>query len=303
MYLHRIVRKLLGALVLMILMLGLPSLVFAGGWVVITLDHLPPQIPVGQTYKLGMMARQHGQTPWKVDGLRVEAKQLNTGQSVTFVAKPDQPPGHYTVELLFPQPGQWKWGIQSGLYPTVQPMPVIEVVASAPATSAAALIPPFRPNFVVGLTGTLSVIAVAAGILLLARYRAQKLLRYTGFGLILLAGVSMFALILSINAQARKVVPVTAGSIAAGAELGQQLFIAKGCVVCHVNTRALENAETYSVNIGPNLSAYRNDPEYLSQFLANPKGPATATFKMPNLGLSATEIDALVHFLNEGSVK
>lgn len=71
---------------------------------------------------------------------------------------------------------------------------------------------------------------------------------------------------------------------------GERLFVAKGCVTCHVDT-----------DVGPKLSGRRFDSQYLAQFLADPK--PTGNLKpnqspMPNLGLRTAEISSLVAFLN-----
>lgn len=71
---------------------------------------------------------------------------------------------------------------------------------------------------------------------------------------------------------------------------GERLFLAKGCVTCHVE-----------IDVGPKLDGRRFDARYLAQFLADPK--PTANLKssqdpMPNLGLKSTEITSLVTFLN-----
>ncbi len=73
-------------------------------------------------------------------------------------------------------------------------------------------------------------------------------------------------------------------------ERGARLFVAKGCVTCHVQ-----------IAVGPDLSGKRFDPEFLRRFLADPSTlppSAGATFGMPNLSLKAAEIAALVAYLN-----
>jgi hypothetical protein len=74
------------------------------------------------------------------------------------------------------------------------------------------------------------------------------------------------------------------------AERGRRLFVAKGCVTCHVEIRA-----------GPDLSGKRYPPAYLTQLLAEPQRvlPArSGTFPMPDLNLKPREIAALVTYLN-----
>lgn len=71
---------------------------------------------------------------------------------------------------------------------------------------------------------------------------------------------------------------------------GERLFVAKGCVTCHVE-----------IDVGPKLEGRRFDARYLAEFLASPK--PTANLKanqspMPNLGLKSGEIAALVTYLN-----
>jgi len=81
------------------------------------------------------------------------------------------------------------------------------------------------------------------------------------------------------------------------AERGRQLFVAKGCIICHLHRDVNTGSNT---RVGPELTGRRYPVEYLGQFLAN---PATAprrsrTAEMPNLNLKQPEIAALVAFIN-----
>ena len=78
---------------------------------------------------------------------------------------------------------------------------------------------------------------------------------------------------------------------------GRALFIAKGCVTCHVY-RGLD--ADLSVDVGPELSGRRFPADYLARFLADPtiKPPTVANARMPDLGLTRADIGALVAFLN-----
>ena len=82
------------------------------------------------------------------------------------------------------------------------------------------------------------------------------------------------------------------------AERGRRLFVAKGCVTCHVQA---DIAGSGRVAVGPELTELRFDPDYLRRFLSNPsiKPPQPGTGnQMPNLGLKPPEIAALTAFLN-----
>ena len=77
-------------------------------------------------------------------------------------------------------------------------------------------------------------------------------------------------------------------------ERGRRLFVAKGCVTCHLH-REVKGSGT--VAVGPELTTRRLAPEYLQRFLADPSITGS-TNRMPNLNLKQAEIAALVAFLN-----
>jgi mono/diheme cytochrome c family protein len=72
-------------------------------------------------------------------------------------------------------------------------------------------------------------------------------------------------------------------------ERGRRLFVAKGCVTCHVRSDVKASG---SVAAGPDLTGKRYPPEFLAQVLA--KGGS----QMPNLNLKQQEIASLVAFIN-----
>ena len=95
--------------------------------------------------------------------------------------------------------------------------------------------------------------------------------------------------------------PAVAAARAKNAELsverGRSLYVAKGCVGCHVHG-AITGYPAMAV--GPNLTAKRYQPDYLAKLLADPSIARTPGQQnvMPNLGLATSEISALVAFLN-----
>jgi mono/diheme cytochrome c family protein len=80
-------------------------------------------------------------------------------------------------------------------------------------------------------------------------------------------------------------------------ETGRRLFVAKGCVTCHVRGVTDGNVSRAA---GPDLTPKRYQAEYLARFLADPSIQRTpgAQWTMPNLALKQTEIASLVAFLN-----
>jgi len=80
-------------------------------------------------------------------------------------------------------------------------------------------------------------------------------------------------------------------------ERGQRLFVAKGCITCHVH-RAIEGRST---SAGPALTKKRYEPERLKRFLAHP--PQAEPFEpprwqMPDLNLHDKDIASLMAFIN-----
>ena len=76
-------------------------------------------------------------------------------------------------------------------------------------------------------------------------------------------------------------------------ERGDHLFVAKGCVTCHVEMKVLP------VDIRNN----KYDEKFLKQFLANPAAMPkryNVGLDMPNLGLKTEEISALAAYLAAG---
>ena len=80
-------------------------------------------------------------------------------------------------------------------------------------------------------------------------------------------------------------------------EHGRLLFRNKGCATCHINER-ITGEQSQLGPIGPNLTDYTNDPEFLRRWLTDPPAIKPGTV-MPNLRLTETEIEDLIAFLNE----
>ena len=87
-----------------------------------------------------------------------------------------------------------------------------------------------------------------------------------------------------------------APAAAAPAVRGRRLFVAKGCVSCHLHR---DVSGSGMVAVGPELTGLRLPADFLERFLADPSiAPPTGGFRMPNLNLTSAEIAALVAFLS-----
>lgn len=86
--------------------------IHAGGWAVITVEHLPEQIVAGEPVTLAYVVRQHGAHP--LGGLSGRVTARGGGRAVVADAVAGKQEGHYTATLTFPNAGEWSIAIDSG---------------------------------------------------------------------------------------------------------------------------------------------------------------------------------------------
>jgi mono/diheme cytochrome c family protein len=151
------------------------------------------------------------------------------------------------------------------------------------------------------LIGFIALIAAGGALVLLIRTRAAWAAALTLVAA--LVCVVSFA-VTAKNATARAggdPSPAALGPEASPADLGQALFLAKGCVVCHSHGAVLDARKDFAdFNVGPNLSKVSRSPDYVRVWLKDPPALKPDT-QMPNLGLSSEEIEALIAFLKPGA--
>ncbi|MCC6299953.1 MAG: c-type cytochrome [Anaerolineales bacterium] len=270
--------------------LALAMPVLAGGWAVITLDELPMNVVVGEPLNIGFTVRQHGKTP--LTGIDASVTIRAGLETLVFVAKEEGEPGHYVAALKFPAAGEWEWSIAAFGYD--QSMPDLSVAAggSATAVSIPAKAEPLSTLLIVRF------VALGMGVLALGfafRAKNRSVLALSVF--CLLVGVGSFFAGSAVPAMEAKNDASNEDSVSQ-IELGQRLFIAKGCVTCHINTRVSDWQNYRTIELGAtNLSNFSASPEVLRIRLKDPKMAKSDT-QMPNLGLSDAEIEALIAFIN-----
>jgi len=282
-------RLIAGTALYLILATAIVVPAFAGGWAVITLDSLPEGVAPGEEFSVGFTVRQHGVTPLaNLDPAPfLEVRNAATGEVVRATARDEGALGHYVARLALPSLGEWRWGIQA-FGPEMQPMPPIIAAAGGSAASS-----PPSTGAASSVAGSSALAILAAGLALGGIALALRRRLVLSGALILLAAVAV-GLWFSGTGSSSTVAEAAPPTVTADA--GAALFVAKGCVVCHVNGDVAESHRV-SLVIGPDLTQYANDPAFLSRWLADPAAARTGA-QMPDLDLSPAEIEALIAFLN-----
>lgn len=299
-------------LLLGVLFLGVPA-TLAGGWAVVTLDQLPADVVAGKPIRLGFMIRQHGRTPWVYDQVMVHAVHIQSHEKISVQAEAEGATGHYVAALNFPQAGTWRWGIESGLMPGQQPMPDLTVLASPQAGSSEVSTSSGVQQTLAGdsLTGGSFPLSLGIGLIggiatvgtLFFWWRKRTPLALVSLTVAAVIGVIGFSLVARASAFSREAAPNLSDrpALTNSVELGQTLFVAKGCIVCHQHAAVREVRQRFGSEfvefwVGPDLPTLATDPKLLHDWLKDPSAMKPNT-DMPNLELKEAEIEALVAFL------
>jgi len=287
----------LGFALLLSLVFAIPA--FAGGWAVITLDELPGAVVAGEPLTVGFTVLQHGITPMSGIDATIVAT-LSKEERLVVPAEPDGEPGHYTATLIFPKEGDWEWSIQA--FTMEQPMPVLHVAAPLARTAKQPVVK--AEPVTASISPVLIVRGFAFGIAfagLILAYRRKSRIALALTVAALLIGVASFmtgSAVPAVEAQSKPSSKLAADPSISQAELGEQLFVAKGCITCHVNNKVERASEYWTIDMGAtNLTTFTASPEALRLRLKDPASVKSDT-KMPNLGLKETEIEALIAFIN-----
>ena len=272
---------------------------FAGGWAVITLDALPADVAAGEPLTVGFMVRQHGRTPMPGLEPTITATLYREDQFVVH-AEPDGKPGHYTATLTFPKAGEWRWSIQA--FSMEQLMPALNVSAPVAGSKTDVAMQTERVTSFPTLS-VVRVLALGIGIIALiiaSQRQSRAAITLTAFCLFVGLGsfVTGAGAGSEVETQAESSSQASSDESISQVELGRQLFVAKGCITCHVNSKIPNSSEYWTIDMGAtNLSNFSANPEVLFMRLKDPTSVKSDT-KMPNLELREEEIEALVAFIN-----
>lgn len=272
---------------------------FAGGWAVITLDELPTNVVAGEPVTIGFTVLQHGMTP--LNDLDPTIKvHLDKSNDFVIHAKHDNKPGHYTAEMTLPKAGTWEWSIEA--FAMDQRMPDLIVAApvgaivSEPAVETQPAAPVMSSVWMIRAS---AVALCAAGTVMAFQRKSRWAVALVVIGLgVGLVSLRMGPAVPEVEAESESVVEAESGLSLSDAEFGAQLFVAKGCVTCHVNRKVENSYDYWTIDMGaPDLTNFSASPEVLRIRLKDPSAAKSDT-KMPNLGLKEYEIEALIAFIN-----
>lgn len=276
---------------------------FAGGWAVITLDELPAGVIAGEPFTVGFMVLQHGRTPMTDldSSILIESP---AGEKSVVLANAEGEPGHYAATLNFPTGGNWNWTIQA--FSMEQKMPALNVaaptVASANVPVMDAEIAKESPTSTIFIVRWLALGIGLVGLILAFLRKSRLAIVLTAF--CLTVGVGSFVVgsaVPAVEAESESPAKVVSDTSISQVELGQQLFVAKGCITCHTNAKVSNSSDYWTINMegaaNTNLTNFSASPEILRIRLKNPQDAKSDT-QMPNLGLSDAEIEALIAFIN-----
>ena len=269
--------------------------VLAGGWAVITLDELPTQAVAGEPLTVGFTVRQHGRT--LMTDLYPKVTASLGEEHLVFPAEAEGAPGHYTATFTLPKAGDWQWGIEA--FTMYQPMPKLSVVTPDKAAILQAknsTETPWSASNTVPVSLVVLVFGLVAAIFGFRR-RSRPLMVLTAVYLV--TGFALLAVGTGVISGAGvKAKSESSNSTLSQVGLGRQLFLAKGCITCHSNSKASGSSKYMTIGMGaPDLSKFSASPEALRLRLKDPTQVKSDTM-MPNLDLSESEIEALIAFIN-----
>jgi len=206
----------------------------------------------------------------------------------------------HSATLTFPIEGQWRWSIQA--FSMDQLMPTLNVAAPV-AGSPSQVAVRTEPTKSISMLWMVRALALGIGAIAFVfafQRKSRVAIALTAF--CLFVGLGSFVtgpgMGSKVEAQAEAPSELLTDTSISQVELGRQLFVAKGCITCHVNRKISNSSEYWTIDIGAtDLSKFSANPEVLFMRLKDPISVKSDT-KMPNLELREEEIEALVAFIN-----
>ena len=230
----------------------------AGSWTVVTVDALPLHVEVGEPIKISFLVQQHGIHPLVLSEGAVAVNARHTVTGRAIAARATMAGAPGQYTVELIFPIEGVWAWQ--IQPGSFPPATMPELKVSAAVDRRPIATPANRDW--------------------APWEAV-----------------VWQLLAYVRPQPAVAAPVNADWAADSVAYGKALFVAKGCVTCHVHSAARAD---FSLQVGPDLTHYRVIPEYVTIWLRDPKSIKPQT-PMPNLHLQDAEIEALVAFLSAGA--
>jgi hypothetical protein len=86
----------------------------AGGWATAGVNQPPDDIAAGAVWKANVRVLQHGRTPLNGVKPTITIRNVETGKTQTFRARPTGESGVYAADVVFPSGGTWRYEVHDG---------------------------------------------------------------------------------------------------------------------------------------------------------------------------------------------
>jgi plastocyanin len=136
-------KRLLSFAVVLVAVTALATPAIAGGWASVRLDGPAPPAFQEVPWTIDFMVKQHDVSPINVEQAFLSATHRESGETVSADAVQEGEVGHYTVTVIFPLAGDWRWSITpapfaESTFPTLHVLAGPGEAASSSSTAAQA---------------------------------------------------------------------------------------------------------------------------------------------------------------------
>ena len=108
-------RLLLSLPIALLMALAVAGVATAGGYATATMDPPPDEPVAGEPVELGFTLMQHGVTPTNWGQAVFSVVDVDSGERTNYPATPSGAAGHWTVEVIFPAGGSYRFEVTHDL--------------------------------------------------------------------------------------------------------------------------------------------------------------------------------------------
>ena len=162
----------------LLMALAVAGVATAGGYATATMDPPPDEPVAGEPVELGFTLMQHGVTPTNWGQAVFSVVDVDSGNRTNYPATPSGAAGHWTVEVIFPAGGNYRFEVTHDLQ--IESVNLTETILAvgAPGTSSTSTASPAPSVVLAALAGAMGLI-VAVGLWFAGGARTPRPARLT----------------------------------------------------------------------------------------------------------------------------